>query len=392
MNTNNLFSFAGLFTAMIITAYGIPSIIKVANIKKIYDKPGGRKTHKGYVPNLGGIPIFAGFIIAFLCWADFSGSAQWSYFLGGLIILHFIGVKDDISPLVPVKKLLGQILAAGILVIPGGFRINNLQGISGIHQLPVWVAVPLSIFAVIVIINSFNLIDGVDGLAAGLSVIIALAFALIFWQKGMQIPFVASMILTGALVSFLYYNIQPAKIFMGDAGSLCIGYVMATFSFELVNAADIPGKTLFHHNPAIVVAFLIIPLFDTLRVFSLRLFNKRSPFTADANHVHHRLQALGLEHKSISALLYGVNILFIGLAFLIKDVNPNLFILIIIGVACLLASVPAFLLHLRAKENAVNIPVEPAQPIHVTTTLKIGNAPEAVSANHEASSKLPPMN
>ncbi|TAM97197.1 MAG: undecaprenyl/decaprenyl-phosphate alpha-N-acetylglucosaminyl 1-phosphate transferase [Chitinophagaceae bacterium] len=386
MNTDILFAFAGLITAAIIAAYGIPSIIKVANIKKLYDKPGGRKTHKGFVPNLGGIPIFAAFFIAFLCWADFSGSSQWQYLLLGLIILHFIGVKDDISPLVPAKKLMGQVLAASILVIPGRFRINNLHGVLGIHQLPMAIAIPLSIFAVIVIINSFNLIDGIDGLAAGLSIIIAAAFAVTFWQKGMYNPLVAAMILTGALISFLFYNHQPARIFMGDTGSMGIGYLMAAFSFEFVNIANMPGKALFHHNPSVVIAFLIIPLFDTLRVFSLRIFNKKSPFTADRNHVHHRLQSLGLEHKNISLIFYSVNILFIGLAFLMKDLNPNVFILVIVGTSVFLASVPNFLLHQRAKWETGKI--QPAPAIHITTIFA-NQAVESVPAKQPVANKMP---
>lgn len=385
MNTDILFAFVGLITAAIIAAYGIPPIIKVANIKKLYDKPGGRKTHKGFVPNLGGIPIFAAFIIAFLCWANFSGSSQWQFFLLGLIILHFIGVKDDIFPLAPTKKLLGQILAACVLVILGRFRINNLHGVLGIHQLPIAIAIPLSIFAVIVVINSFNLIDGVDGLAAGLSIIIAIAFAVVFWQKGMHNPLIAAMILTGALISFLFYNIQPAKIFMGDAGSMCIGYLMAAFSFEFVNAANMPGKALFHHNPSVIIAFLIIPLFDTLRVFSLRLLNKKSPFTADCNHVHHRLQSLGLKHRSISLILYGINVLFIGLAFLMKDMNPNVFILVIVGVACLLVSIPNFLLHkLGGRETGHLQPV-----IHITTIFNTKKPTKVAHTQPSVPSELP---
>lgn len=384
MNTHILFPLAGLVTAALITAYGIPSIIKVASIKKLYDKPGGRKTHKGFVPNLGGIPIFAAFIITFLCCADFAGSSHWQYFLLGLIILHFIGVKDDIFPLAPVKKLLGQILAAGVLVIPGRFCITNLHGVLGIHQLPAAAAIPLSIFAVIVIINSFNLIDGIDGLAAGLSIIIALAFAIVFWQKGMYNPLIAATILTGALVIFLFYNWQPARIFMGDTGSMCIGYLMAAFSFEFVNAANMPGKALFHHNPSVIIALLIIPLFDTLRVFSLRILNKKSPFTADCNHVHHRLQALGLEHKKISFILYSVNILFIGLAFLMRDVNPNVFVLVTVGIACLLASVPNFLLHRQAKGEPGKTQAIPA--IQITTFFNNNNkVKEPVQANQSAS-------
>lgn len=369
MNTNIVFPIASLITASVICAYGIPSIIKVAFIKKLYDKPGGRKTHKGYVPNLGGIAIFAAFLIAFICWADFKSSTQWQYFILGAIFLHFIGVKDDIFPLAPIKKLLGQVLAAAILVIPGQFRISSLHGVFGIHHLPLAVAIPLSIFAVIVIINSFNLLDGVDGLAAGVSIIIALTFSFVFWQRGMENPLIVGLALSGALISFLYYNHQPAKIFMGDAGSLCIGYFMAALSFSFVNSIHQPGEAFFHHNAAVVIAFLIVPLFDTLRVFTLRILNGKSPFTADTNHIHHRLISLGLGHQKISFLLYGVTIFFVVLAFLLRDLNPNILLLVTVGSACLLASVPNFLLHQRAKSKTYPVPVSafPQTTYHILT-------------------------
>jgi len=354
MSTTILLPLLGFATALIVSAYSIPVIIKVAFIRKIYDKPGGRKTHKGYVPNLGGIAIFAGFTLSFVCWTNFSDSVYLQYLILGLIILHFIGVKDDIVPLTPYKKLIGQLLAAAILVIPGKFRINDLHGILGIYQISAPYSIGLSIFAVVLLINSFNLIDGIDGLAGGISLLISLVFSYVFWRSGLNNILVASLALSGALVSFLFYNKQPARIFMGDAGSMCIGYLMAAFSFQFVHAIETAQNTLFHHNSAVLLAFFIIPLFDTLRVFILRILNKKSPFQADSNHIHHKLLDLGMSHGKASITLTVVNILFFVMAFLLEDLSPNLFIIGILAFATSLTAIP--LLLLRRKNNERQIP------------------------------------
>lgn len=350
MPSNILFPVLGFVTALIISAYAIPAIIKVANIRKLYDKPGGRKTHKGYVPNLGGIAIFAGFAISFVCWTNFSESLYLQYLILGLIILHFLGVKDDIVALDPYKKLVGQILAAVVLVIPGKFRINDLHGIIGLHQLSVPVSIGLSIFAVIVLINSFNLIDGIDGLAGGISLMISMLFSYIFWKHGLFNILIASMALSGALVSFLFYNRQPARIFMGDAGSMCIGYLMAAFSFQFMYTNAGAPNALFHQHGAALIAFFIIPLFDTLRVFTIRILNKKSPFVADSNHIHHKLLELGLSHGKASLILCSVNALFIGIAYLLNDLSPNVFLVIILALAASLTAMPILLVQVKRKQ------------------------------------------
>lgn len=368
MITSSLAALFGFITAFIIALYAIPAIIKVAFIKKLYDKPGGRKTHRGYVPNLGGIAIFAAFLIAFICWADFSRSFRIQYLILGLLLLHFLGVKDDIVPLAPLKKLGGQIVSAAILVIPGKFRITDLYGVLGMHQLPPAVSIALSIFAVIVIINAFNLIDGVDGLAGGIALIISLAFSYTFWSRGGADMLIASLALCGALAGFLFYNKAPAKIFMGDAGSMGIGYLMAAFAFQFMQINSASPAGLFHHNPAGVIAFLIIPLFDTLRVFTLRILHGRSPFSADCNHIHHRLMSLGLSHGKTSLVLYGVNIFFIGLAYGMRDIDPNIFLAVTGILAGFLSFVPAGIKYLRqnktrkAMPSAFHFPRPPVDP------------------------------
>jgi len=337
-----LFPILGFATALCVSVYSIPIIIKVAFIRKLYDKPGGRKTHNRFVPNLGGVAIFAGFALSFICWTNFSDSVYLQYLILGLILLHFLGVKDDIVPLVPYKKLGGQIIAATVLVIPGMFRINDLHGILGIYHLSVSAAIGLSIFAVILLINSFNLIDGIDGLAGGISLLISLLFSYIFWRSGLNNILVASLALAGALVGFLFYNRQPARIFMGDAGSMCIGYLMAAFSFQFMNSASAVPNGLFHRNPGVLLAVFIVPLFDTLRVFTIRILDKKSPFEADSNHIHHKLLRMGLSHGMASITLTLVNLGFIIMAYFLQDLNPNLFILITLFAAGLLSLIPTY--------------------------------------------------
>jgi len=343
-----LFPLLGFATALCISTYAIPIIIKVAFIRKLYDKPGGRKTHKRFVPNLGGIAIFAGFVLSFICWTNFSGSVYLQYLILGLIILHFLGVKDDIVPLTPYKKLVGQIMAAAVLVVPGSFRINDLHGILGIHHLSVPVSIGLSIFAVILLINSFNLIDGIDGLAGGISLLISLLFSYIFWKSGLNNILIASVALAGALVGFLFYNRQPARIFMGDAGSMCIGYLMAAFSFQFMNSAATGPNGLFHRNPAVLLAIFIVPLFDTLRVFTIRILEKKSPFEADSNHIHHKLLQMGLSHGMASITLTLVSLIFIVIAYFLQDLNPNLFILVMLSAAGILSFVPTYMVDYKS--------------------------------------------
>ncbi len=349
---NSILAIFSFLTAMGIAVYAIPAIIKVARIKRLYDKPGGRKGERKYIPNLGGIAILSAFLIAFLGWADVPEPgpeiARFQYLVVGAFVLLFIGIKDDLVPLPALKKFSGQLLAAAILVIPGKFRLTDLYGILGIHHLPILTSILISIFAVVLLINAFNLIDGIDGLAGGLGFLLSLTFSLIFWTNGRFNMFVGTMALAGALGGFLIYNKPPARIFMGDTGSMCIGYLMAAFTFLFVQTGGTNrAESLFHHHPVVAIAFLIIPLFDTLRVFTIRVLRKKSPFAADRGHIHHKLLDLGLSHGQATITLCLVNLFFIGLAYFMKDVNPNLFVVLTIGAAILLTGILMIILRKR---------------------------------------------
>ncbi len=276
--------------AFLITYFAIPPIIQFAKAKKLFDKPNERKVHKAVIPTLGGIGIFAGFILATLICVPVHISKELEYFLAALTVIFFLGVKDDIFLLSPAKKFIGQILAAGIIIKFGGLQINNLHGFLGITTIPYFAALILTAFTIIVITNSFNLIDGVDGLAGSLGLLTSLVFGSYFYLTGEFMYAVMALSLAGSLIAFLIYNVFPAKIFMGDTGSLLIGLLNSIFVIKFISVAGNPNASFsLLSAPAIAFAILIVPLFDTLRVFSLRILKGRSPFSPDRNHIHHFL-------------------------------------------------------------------------------------------------------
>ena len=319
---DNIILSSGL--SFLITFFSIPVIIQVAKEKKLFDEPDDRKVHKAVIPTLGGLGIFAGFIIATLLGAPQSGNSELQYFIAAAIVIFFLGLKDDVLILSASKKFLGQIIAAGILIKFGAVQITNMHGFLGIYGIPNVASIVLSMFTIIVITNSFNLIDGVDGLAGSLGIITTLSFGAYFYYIG-QMPYaVMAFALSGSLISFLIYNFPPAKIFMGDTGSLLVGLINSILVIKFINVASDPSTILhFESAPAIGFAVMMIPLFDTLRVFGLRILSRRSPFSPDRNHIHHFLLDLGLSHRSTTLICFSANLLFIVLAILLQNIGTT---------------------------------------------------------------------
>lgn len=311
--------------AFLITFFAIPVIIEVAKNKKLFDEPDERKVHKAVIPTLGGLGIFAGFILATLMGVPASISNQLQYFIAAALVIFFLGIKDDILVLSATKKFIGQLIAAGIIIRFGGIQINNMHGLFGVYEIPHFASVVLTLFTVIVITNSFNLIDGVDGLAGSLGLLTSIVFGVYFLSIGQMMFAVMALSLAGSLGAFLIFNFSPAKIFMGDTGSLLLGLLNSIFVIKFISFADNSVYPI-ESAPAIGFAILIVPLFDTLRVFSLRIFNRRSPFSPDRNHIHHFLLDLGLSHRMISAVCVGANIIFIMLAYSLRSMGTNIVI------------------------------------------------------------------
>lgn len=325
--------------SFLITFFAIPVIIQVAREKKMFDEPDERKVHKMVIPTLGGLGIFAGFILATLLNVPLN-NPEFQYFVASAIVIFFLGIKDDILVLSPAKKFIGQLVAAGIVIQLGGVQITSMHGFLGINELPPMVSVLFTMFTVVVITNSFNLIDGVDGLAGSLGLLTTIIFGSYFLYVGQLMYAVMAFALAGSLIGFLVYNFSPARIFMGDTGSLLIGLFNSILVIKFINIAGSPGSKLsFEAAPAIGFSILIVPLFDTLRVFSLRISEKRSPFSPDRNHVHHFLLDLGFSHKMVTFSCVAANIGFIILTFSIRSLGTTAVIGVLLTLATFLITV-----------------------------------------------------
>ncbi len=334
----------------LITFFAIPIIIQVARRKKLFDEPDERKVHKVVIPTLGGLGIFGGFILATLMGAPV-GSFELQYFAAAAIVIFFLGIKDDILVLSAAKKFVGQLVAAGIIFKFGGVQISNMHGFLGITNIPYIASMVLSIFTIIVIINSFNLIDGIDGLAGSLGLLTALVFGAYFFFAGQLLYGVMALSLAGSLVGFLFYNFSPAKIFMGDTGSLLIGLINAIMVIKFINIAGSTAVAFpLEAAPAIGFAILIVPLFDTLRVFAFRILKKKSPFSPDRTHVHHFLLELGFSHRKITMLCVSFNIGLILMAYFLRSFGTTIDVSILLITSCVLI---LLVYYLRPKKEAL---------------------------------------
>ena len=340
-------SVLAFFTSFLVVIFFTPSLIKVAQLKNLTDKPDAtRKLHKHSIPTIGGIIIYAGTIFAYSLWLPNDDTSVFKYIITTGMLMFFVGVKDDIIGTAPIKKLAAHILCALVIVLMANIRIKSLHGIFGIYELPYYASIFLSLFTMIVIINAFNLIDGVDGLAAGIGFIAAMAFGTWFFLVKDLVMACLAFALAGSLLAFLYYNFSPAKIFMGDSGSLTIGLIMSILAIKLIefDRVSMPFALAQLTKPVVAIGILIYPLVDTLRIFIYRAMNGLSPFHADRNHIHHRLQDVGLTHRQTSSLLYSANVIVIAVALLSKNLQPTFALLLVVGVAIALCLIPFYLM------------------------------------------------
>ena len=333
-------------TAFLITFLTIPIVISVVNKnEKLLDKPSSdRASHKISVPTFGGIAIFCGILFSIIFWINLAEYTVLQPLLSALLIVFFIGMVDDLISLSPFKKLVGQLLAITIVVYFSDLRITSMYGIFTIHELPYWVSLLLTAFTMVVITNAYNLIDGLDGLAASVGIVMSFCFGLLFLINNQFEYVFLSWSLTGALLAFLRFNFHPAKIFMGDTGSLVIGFLLSVFAVSIVESNikyevfDFDAK-----GSALAIAILIVPLFDALRVFIIRVSKGVSPLSPDRNHIHHNLSDLGYGHRRTSLYICLANLFFIGVVVMIRDLGVNYILLIILLLAIILSMIPIWM-------------------------------------------------
>lgn len=322
--------------SFIISFLAIPVVLEIAEKKKLYDIPDERKVHTHPVASLGGVGIFGGFLLASLLSIQITLNPEFQYFFAAAMVIFFLGLKDDLLILSATKKFIGQIIAASILIHLGHIRLDSMFGLFGIEQMPEEFGLALSYLTIIVVINSFNLIDGIDGLAASLGILTMSVFGAYFFAVDMEAYSLLAFAMAGSLIAFLIFNHHPAKIFMGDSGSLMIGLVNAILVIKFINVANNPLVAVpVPAAVAIGFAVLIVPLLDTLRVFSIRIINGRSPFTPDRNHIHHLLLDRGLGHAAVTFTCVAINIAFILIAWSARSLGTNYLLIGLLLLSCI---------------------------------------------------------
>ncbi|MGC4035676.1 MAG: MraY family glycosyltransferase [Chitinophagaceae bacterium] len=367
--------------AFIITFLAIPVVLQIAEQKKLFDVPDERKIHVRPVASLGGVGIFGGFLLASLLSISEYSNPEFQYFFAAALVIFFLGLKDDLIVLSAFKKIIGQIIAASILIHLGGIKLTSMHGLFGIHEVPEAFGLAISYLTIIVVINSFNLIDGVDGLAGTLGLLTTAIFGAYFFAAEQISYSLLAFSMCGSLLAFLIFNHHPAKIFMGDSGSLMIGLVNSILVIKFINIADAPGAILPVASPvAMAFAILMVPLFDTLRVFAIRIVNGRSPFTPDRNHIHHLMLNKGLNHNSVTYSCLVINIFFVILAYYGKAWGSNYLLMTMLAVSF---TGIGFLYYRRTRTTRLVVAKHLNENVSVdykTTTKVVALAKEAIVA------------
>lgn len=290
-----------------VTWSSIPVIRNLCMLRNLNENPKKRSSHTSPIPTFAGVAIFASTLIGYMLWNFGDEGFLMHKVFAGLVILFFLGIKDDLYELNPYKKIITEVLVAVIIVMGSDMRITNFFGVFGIHELPYLISVPFTIFLIVALINSFNLIDGVDGLSGGIAMIASGGFALWFALNDYWSLACLGFTLSASLLGFLRFNFSgSSKIFMGNTGSLILGLLVSVLAIKFVevNVTNQNTDSVYKNAPVIALILLSVPIFDTLRVFGLRIMRGRSPFKADRMHLHHLMVDNGISHIKTSLIFY----------------------------------------------------------------------------------------
>ena len=325
-----------------VSVYTVRKVLFITTKRKIYDIPDDtRKIHGPGIPSLGGIGIFTGYLLG-AAYFMYISHESWVFIIAASAMLFFTGVYDDLMNMRPSKKLLAQLIASALTVYFANIRITSLYGFAGIEELPWLVSMVVTTLACTFFINVFNFIDGIDGLAGIIAVLCtALLGALFALQSNTSLAGI-SFSLCGATIGLLFFNFAPAKIYMGDTGSMLLGFMIFILCVLLVqhfpNAGYTPVNSLIHSARGalmIAIAILYLPVYDGIRVFVLRASKGISPLKADRTHLHYYLLDAGFTHSRAALVIVSTNILIIALAFLMQDVAPFITLLCITALTSL---------------------------------------------------------
>jgi len=339
--------------ACLVSLIAVPAIIRIAYAKRLVDDPSieSRKIHKHAVPNLGGVAVFSTFALISCLFINDQLLPNANFIFASGIIIFTIGLKDDLVALDPYKKFAAQFLTAFIVIHFADVRISNFYGVMGIYEIGPTLSYIFTSLVIVFVINAFNLIDGINGLLGSVTLLVSLTYGTLFYimdEKGLS---VLSFSMAGAILGFLKYNLKAkARIFMGDAGAYSIGFILAVLSIQFVEVSKLnllDAKPLIHAAPAVAIALLIMPIFDTFRVFTLRIVRGQSPFMADRNHLHHRLLDVGLSHLQACTLIVATNIVMIALALSLQSEVQTAELMVIMTLTILFCNMMLWIYEVR---------------------------------------------
>lgn len=310
--------------SFLISWFTIPVVINIARLKGFLDSPDSKKSHSIKTPTFGGLAIFMAFSISSLVFTSHYLMPESHSIFAGSILLFFLGLKDDILVLPAREKLIGQIIAAIFVILGGGLVIENLHGFLGVYEIPFIASFLLTLFVIIVVTNTINLIDGIDGLASGIGILVLTLFGIFFLKSDLMGWSILCFTFSASLLAFMRFNLFGGKnkIFMGDTGSLLLGFITAVATIKFLSV-NIPGSetALVSSAPAFAIGLLAVPLFDALRVFTVRVFQGKSPFAADKNHLHHKCLDLGMSHLKSTIVILGFQGFVILISFLFNSIG-----------------------------------------------------------------------
>lgn len=340
------------FVAVLLVLMIMPSVLHIAQKNNLYDDHSlSRKEHGYGIPRLGGIAFFTSTILTSFFIVKNGTDLPMYQLYAACLILFGIGIKDDLTGVHFHTKLIVQAVVAFIITVSADIRLTSLHGVFNIYQLDITSSVLISMLLIMFIINAFNLIDGIDGLAGTLGMIACSTFGFYFITMHQPILAALAFAVAGSVSAFLIYNFSPAKIFMGDAGSMFLGLICAVFALKFISINEASVHTIIPNAPVLAVSVLVIPAFDMINVIATRLYNKKSPFKPDRNHIHHRMLRLGLTHLQTTLILGAVSIGFISLASLLANTNTSFMLILFCAILLLLNTLVNGLVRVKVRAD-----------------------------------------
>lgn len=340
------------FVSSFMTMYFVtPVIIQVVKLKRLFDKMTDRSSHSQSVPSFGGVTFFIILVISLSLSDQFFLTSRAMYLIPSCLVIFFTGLKDDMTGISAWNKILMQVIATTMLFASPDFQITNLHGFLGINEISHWICIPLSFLVVVFYINAYNLIDGIDGLASSLGAMFFTFFAIVYYYLHDYMMMAVCLSMVASFIAFLRFNVSKDKrIFLGDTGSLLIGFLVATIVINILSKdyQEDLHMSYIENLPFMIISALYIPVFDSIRVFVIRMQNRQNPFAPDRSHVHHvLLDYYQFSHQKTSFIIVATNLIIIILMFFVTELcNNRISLIVLIAISTILALV---LRNLRRK-------------------------------------------